>query len=164
MLPSEFRNSWEDMAQKYITDVFIDFFDDALLTFHLIQELFCICVNYIDDLLQRKIYFLLLNLSIPEELKAKVLNSLVSFFNEFNFYIFENQKENEDFTNKITELYKNKLSLIEIMKNRLKDLDSLLTSKYFHELLILIKKLYIYIKFHDPSINFNIESNYLDKI
>ena len=163
MLPSEFKNQWEDMAQKYITDSFMDFFDDSLLTFHLIQELYLICLNLVEIIIHKKVDSITENLNIPLEIKIKVIYSLRTFFNEYNIYIFENPKENEEFTDQIIEEYKKRVLSLDEMKKRMVDFEQMIKSKYFKDLLLLIKKLMIYIKFHDPPLSFNIENNCLDR-
>jgi len=159
MLPSEFKNCWEDLGQKYLNDIFIDFFNDPLLTFHLVQELFSICLTVVEENVNNKIKFLLKNFNIPEEKEKNVINSLRNFINEYNSNIFENPEENDEFVKKVKEEYNRRMLSIECVILRQKDYESLIGLNSFSDMILLIKRIFIFTKFHVPELTLNIESN-----
>jgi hypothetical protein len=103
---------------------------------------------------------ILIILNIPKEKNNEKIieNRMKTIFQEFFNKIFETEKCSENFLVNISKKYK------EFVRNQLKDFkkhdefEDMIKSKSFKEMIFLIKKILLYIEFHDPPLNLSIDS------
>ena len=162
MLPSEFKKIWSDLSQK-LMDNFMDFFDCPILTINLIQELVLVCQE-----VQKKYFDLTID-SIGEFLKipSNKRNGLESYikvlFKEYSNFIYDNEQSTILFTKQIKEIYIDRVSTFDNFVRK-DDIEDIIQSKYFTELIVILKKILLYIEVHDPPLTFKIESYLTRKV
>ena len=138
----------------------MDFFDDPLLTIHLIQELVLVCQE-----VQKKYFDLTIDsigefLKIPSNLRVGLESYIKVLFKEYSNFIYDNEQSTILFTKQIKEIYLDKVSKFDngIMNSRKDEIEDIIDSKYFTELIVMLKKILLYIEVHDPPLSFKIEN------
>ncbi len=193
LLPSEFRKVWEDFGKESVGDIFVDFFDDFILTMHLLQEIMLISHLHFKEELKN------LTNKIMKILEIKNLNKSYSFIEKnikpiiLEYYedIFENENKSDYFYNKIKEDYANfvnKKFLTDtetdeklhnnfnnnndhnqikalahlkpttyIKSDKADELRELLRSNYIKDFLKTVKKIFLFVEFHEPQLSLKLE-------
>ena len=150
------------MAIQSLSDCYIDFYEDPIHSFHLIQEIFILCSEMFKEQIKYLINQILIILNIPKEKNNEKIieNRMKTIFQEFFNKIFETEKCSENFLVNISKKYK------EFVRNQLKDFkkhdefEDMIKSKSFKEMIFLIKKILLYDFNFDC---FNNSFNYQDK-
>jgi len=148
------------LAIQSLSDCYIDFYEDPIHSFHLIQEIFILCSEMFKEQIKYLINQILIILNIPKEKNNEKIieNRMKTIFQEFFNKIFETEKCSENFLVNISKKYK------EFVRNQLKDFkkhdefEDMIKSKSFRNMISLIKKILLYIEFHDPPLIFKIDS------
>jgi hypothetical protein len=157
MLPSEFKKLWEDFCNKNISDCFIDFYDLPEISFHLIQELLLICSENFKIQAKQIVDSVVKILHLNKETFKYLEISLRGVFQEYFIQIFENEERREEF------FRKTKKSFTDFIDQKFPDLgkvdevDDLISGRSFKELIGIIKKILLYIDFHEPPLKLKLE-------
>lgn len=174
LLPSEFRKVWEDFGKESVGDIFVDFFDDFILTLNLFQEIMLISHSHFKEELKN------LTNKIMKILEIKNINKSYSFIEKnikpiiLEYYedIFENESKSDFFYQKIKEDYgkfinenflneeinENNFKIREVMKtDKTDELRELVRSNYIKDFLRTVKKIFLFVEFHEPQLSLKLE-------
>jgi len=161
MLPSEFRNLWEDFANKDLSDCFIDFYDNPLVAFQLIQEFVYLCQEIIDEQIESILKGIMELLNITKDKisnKALIENTLRPILRESYHNIFDDEKISEKFhrslIKKFKEFFEDKIK----NEEKIEEFYDLIESRTLKNSIANLKKILFYIKFNGDPLQFKIES------
>ena len=162
ILPSEFKQMWDCIAQENLLDTFIDFFDDQVIAYEIVSEFFYLNIELFKENFVSKIRKIFESLKIPL-LDQTSLSGIIKFFRplieEFYDNIFYDPVETEEYFKSISK----KLMFNMTNNNIIKESDSLydnlrdiLESNYFKEFVNIMKKIVLYCEMHEPPLQINI--------
>jgi hypothetical protein len=153
------------MGKENISDCFIDFFDKPLMTFNLIQELFSLSIKIFKEQINGMIHKILEFLQIqnnPNNVKY-IENVTKPIFQEYFTQIFESESKSSEFYSII------KLKFEDYMYNDIKtfekenEFEDMVESRSFKNIITNIKKMLLFIHFHDPPLKFEIDEHKIRK-
>jgi hypothetical protein len=152
---------WEDIAKENLPDCFIDLFDEPEICFNLIQEIFLICSEYIIEHINKKTIDILKYFEIPNDKHNlnQIEKYLKPIFQECYTYIFESSTDAEIFLQKVLEKYKLYIQEHFIEFDRIDEIYDVFKTKYFKDLIAIIKKILLFINFHDPKLNLKLDKH-----
>ncbi|MCQ2819062.1 MAG: hypothetical protein MJ252_17505 [archaeon] len=178
ILPSEIKETWEELAIQNIGDCFIDFFEKPVIVFHLVQEMFYIMKLIIEE---RKTYISnkILNLFdlSPENkhfdfIKTNLEKKFYEFLKDFQSDLFLNEETervknlNEYFKEQFLDFYL-KYILPKLIEDQNENnisgdindpygMKEIINSRSFIKTIMNIKKILLYIEFHKDNLSFKI--------
>lgn len=181
ILPSEFKQMWDSIAQENIIDTFIDVFTDQRLAYFLISEFFYLNLSNFRSFFESKLQKVLEQFKIPignlidkdpkksnnknkvMEKASSSLSYLLKFFRplieEFFENIFYDEEEINLYSNNIKDLLlQNVLKQTEVDESLLEDLKYCLNSDYFKTFVNVMKKISLYCEMHEPPLKFEIDN------
>jgi hypothetical protein len=100
----------------------------------------------------------LLNVPSDKNNYKQIESCLKTIYQEYFTFIFENEKNSESFFTNVKKKFEN------FVHNDLENFDKedefedMITSKSFKEMIVIIKKILLYIEFHDPPLKLKIDS------
>lgn len=91
MLPSEFKENWKILVTEKIIDGFSNFYDNQFLFVILIQLTFRICLEKVEEGMNRKAQGIMkfLKISTEQENAKTFENKLIKLFTDFELLIFK---------------------------------------------------------------------------
>jgi hypothetical protein len=158
MLPSEFKKLWEDFCIKNISDCFIDFYDLPEISFHLIQELLLICSENFKAQSKQLVDSIVKILHLNRETYKYLEISLKAVFQEYFIQIFENEDRREEFFQKTKKNFADFIDQNFPNIEKADEIEDLLSSRSFKEVISIIKKILLYIDFHEPPLKLKLEN------
>ena len=154
---SEIKEKWYKFAKNDINENFVDF--NPIQTFHLISELFILCSNLLQKLLQEKYSEILNALHIPntdyqmknisQDLKNIILGNI-----EKVIFI---EEESEKFVKNFKKEYKEKC--LKYIKNKNEEFNDFINEKSFKSMLDGVKNIILFGMFNEPNLHFEIEED-----
>lgn len=160
---------WEDLGKETLVDCFIDFFDNQIHTLHMIQELLLISSENFKLQIKEITDNLLKQLTIPNDKNnfKHIENAIKPIYQEFFDLIFESELNSGKFLENIKTRYRRYINEVLVTKHNFDkedELEDMLKSKSFKDLIVITKKMFLYIDFHDPPLKLKIEENNERKI
>ena len=159
LLPGEFVQEWEILGKNDIQEHFLDFFDYPYICSNLIQEMFNIIINMVNNEILEKLSKILNILGITNDTNNVLYISKKLHFVFIDYYeeIFENDNLKDllytNFIDKYILFYKNAFGYY---KN--KDFFEIFTNKAFKLLVFKIRKMVLFTKFRQSHLDFNVQS------
>ena len=156
IISSEFNSLWNELV-KQISFLFKNYFDYPNLFFNLIQELFYIIDNNINVKVDNiKEYFIEVLSPGTEKISKKDLNDVLKELLKQNLKQIFLEKENNE--NEFLSIIENYIKFFETnisnekFKEIYKNFINITSNEKFYYLIIIIKTIFIYIKFNDTDL------------
>ena len=152
---------WEELGKENIPDCFIDYFCYQKETFNLIQELILIIQKSVNNNIieYNNSIIKLFSLQNEKNTNKQIQIIIKSIYQEYYNEIFESEnnkiKNEKEIINNFCIYYKTQINIY----NKNDEFEDLIKSRSFINLINLIKKILLYIEFHDPSLIFSIQSH-----
>ena len=156
IISSEFNSLWNELV-KQISFLFKNYFDYPNLFFNLIQELFCIIDNNINVKIDNiKEYFIQVLSPGTQKISKKDLNDVLKELLKQNLKQIFLEKENNEseflsIIDNYTKFFETNISN-EKFKEIYKNFINITSNEKFYYLIIIIKTIFIYIKFNDTDL------------
>ena len=158
LLNSEIQKKWETFGLYDIINNFVDFEESPDIIYHLIQEMFRLCIIFIREIIEDKFTKIssILHLPNDQDTFKNLENYTKPIFQEHLTNIFNNESAQSNFFNKFIYHYEQFFS--ENFDNKFHDTFKDITStKEFKMMLDNVKEIILFCEFNVPKLDLRIE-------